>query len=115
MNGQEFFQTLQFSNVIWQIITPLLFNLADIITGYIQAIINKNVDSTVMRVGLLHKMLLIIIMLLAFVMQFAFALKAISITVCLYICLMETVSILENLKRAGIDFKISDFLKGGKK
>ena len=69
---EEFFQTLQFTNVIWQIITPLLFSLADIITGYIQAIINKNVDSRVMREGLLHKMLLIIIMLLAFVMQFAF-------------------------------------------
>lgn len=111
---EEFFQTLQFTNVIWQVITPLLFSLCDIITGYIQAIINKNVDSSVMREGLLHKMLLIIIMLLAFVMQFAFGLKAISITVCLYICLMETVSILENLKKAGIDLKISEFLKGGK-
>lgn len=111
---EEFFQTLQFTNVIWKIITPLLFSLADIITGYIQAIINKNVDSSVMREGLLHKILLIIIMLLAFVMQFAFGLKAISIAVCLYICLMETVSILENLKRAGIDFKILEFLKGGK-
>lgn len=111
---EEFFQTLQFANVIWQVITPLLFSLGDIITGYIQALINKNVDSSVMREGLLHKMLLIIIMLLAFVMQFAFGLKSISITVCLYICLMETVSILENLERAGIDLKISEFLKGGK-
>ena len=83
---EEFFQSLQFTNVIWQVITPLLFSLSDIITGYIQAIINKNVDSRVMREGLLHKMLLIIIMLLAFVMQFAFGLKAISIAVCLYIC-----------------------------
>lgn len=112
---EEFFMNLQFSNIIWQIVTPLIFSLADIITGYIQAVINKNVDSQVMREGLLHKMLLIVILILAFIMQFAFNLSFISIVVCLYICLMETTSILENLKKAGVELKIADFLKGSEK
>lgn len=112
---QEFFTNLQFSNIIWQIITPLIFSLADIVTGYIQAVINKNVDSQVMREGLLHKMLLIVILILSFIMQFAFGIKFISVGVCLYICLMETTSILENLKKAGIELKITDFLKGSEK
>ena len=112
---EQFFNNLQFSNIIWQIITPLIFSVADIVTGYIQAVINKNVDSKVMREGLLHKILLIVIMILSFIMQFAFGVKFISVCVCLYICLMETTSILENLQKAGIELKITDFLKGSEK
>lgn len=112
---EEFFMNLQFTNIIWQIVTPLVFSLADIITGYIQAVINKDVQSQVMREGLLHKMLLIVILILSFIMQFAFNLKCISIVVCLYICLMETTSIFENLKKAGIEIKLTDFLKGSEK
>lgn len=112
---EEFFNNLEFRNIIWQIITPLIFSVADIVTGYIQAIINKNVDSKVMREGLLHKILLIVIMILSFIMQFAFGVKFISVGVCIYICLMETTSILENLQKAGIELKIIDFLKGSEK
>lgn len=112
---EQFFMNLQFTNIIWQIVTPLLFSLADIITGYVQAVINHDVKSEIMREGLWHKMLLILVIFLSFIMQFAFGLKCISIVVCLYICLMETTSILENLKKAGIDLKITDFLKGSEK
>ena len=107
---EEFIMNLNFTNVIWQIITPLILSLADILTGYIQAIINKNLESQVMRKGLLHKMLIIIVLCLSFVMQFAFGLSFVSVIVCLYICLMEITSILENLKKAGLDIKITDFL-----
>ena len=112
---EQFFMNLQFTNIIWQIVTPLVFSLADIITGYVQAVINHDVQSQVMREGLLHKMLLIVILILSYIMQFAFGLSFISVVVCLYICLMETISILENLKKAGIDLKITDFLKGSEK
>ena len=112
---EQFFMNLQFTNIIWQIVTPLVFSLADIITGYVQAVINHDVQSQVMREGLLHKMLLIVILILSYIMQFAFGLSFISVVVCLSICLMETISILENLKKAGIDLKITDFLKGSEK
>ena len=65
-----------------------------------------------MRIGLLHKILIIIIIVLSFVIQFAFSIKFISPIVCIYIILMEGVSILENLKKAGIDIgKLTEILK----
>lgn len=109
---EEFFMNLEFKNIIWQIVTPLIFSLFDIITGYVQAFINKNVDSKKMREGLLHKFLLLTIIFIGFIIQFAFGIKHISVGICLYICLMELTSILENLKKAGIELKITNFLKG---
>lgn len=49
MEIQEILQNLNFSNIIWQILAPCIFSLCDIITGFIQAVINKDVDSKVMR------------------------------------------------------------------
>ena len=115
MEIPEILQNIHFSSILWQIIAPLIFSVADILTGYISAIINKEVDSRIMREGLLHKFLLIIIMLLSFVMDFAFNLKVISVSVCAYICVIEIMSILENLQKAGIDIKINFIKKGDEK
>lgn len=93
---------LDFSNILWQIMTPLIFSMADILTGLIQAIINKNLDSQKMRMGLLHKTLLIIIILLGFTLDFTFNLNFVSRSICIFVIAMETVSIAENLKKAGI-------------
>lgn len=103
---QELISSLNFSNIVWQILAPLLFMLFDIITGYIQAIINKNVDSSIMRKGLLHKILLIIIIAGSFLLDVTFSLK-ISVVICIYIIIMELTSILENLKKAGIDIPLT--------
>lgn len=108
----DIIKDLNFSNIMWQILTPLIFSLADIITGYIQAIINKNLDSQKMRTGLLHKVLIIIIIILSFIIQYAFSIKYVSSVVCIYVFVMEIVSILENLKKAGIDIgKLGNILK----
>ena len=108
---EELMQTLTFSNIVWQVITPLIFSGLDILTGYIQALINKNVDSKVMREGLLHKCLLIVAIIIGYVVEYAFGLSAVSSVITIYICVMELMSILENIKKAGIDLKILDFLK----
>lgn len=103
---------LNFSSIVWQIVTPLIFSLADIITGYIQAFINKNVDSQKMRTGLLHKILVILVIVLSFIIQFAFNINYIASVVSIYVVLMEIVSILENLKKAGVDIgKLGNILK----
>lgn len=108
----EIMKNLNFSSIIWQIITPLIFSLFDVITGYIQAVINKNVDSQKMRVGLLHKVLIIMIIILGFIIQLAFKINYISSFICIYVTLMELVSIFENLKKSNIDVgKIGNFLK----
>lgn len=112
----DIIKNLNFVNLGWQIFTPLIFMLIDIITGYIQSLINKNTDSSIMREGLMHKCLLIIIIILGFIIEFAFSLKAVSIAICMYIVVMELTSILENLKKAGINLQILEYFdKGGKK
>lgn len=103
MNILEIVQNLNFTNLFWQIITPILFSLADIVTGYIQAVINKNVDSQKMRVGLYHKVLIILVLFLSFILGIAFDIMAIPSFVCVYVVIMEVISIIENLKKAGID------------
>ena len=106
------FRDVDFTNMIWQIITPLIFSIADVLTGFIQAIINRNVDSQKMRNGLWHKALLLIIIVLGFVTGFAFNVMFISRSICIFIIVMETVSIAENLKKAGIDLgRLGNLLK----
>lgn len=112
MDIQEIINQMNFVNFAWQIVTPLCFSLADVITGIIQAIINNDLDSKKMREGLLRKCLLIVIILLSFLVRFAFNLPAISQVICSYIILMECVSIMENLTKAGIDLgKLAEILK----
>lgn len=109
---EQLAETLTFSNIIWQVITPLIFSALDILTGYIQALINKNVDSKIMREGLLHKCLLIVAIVVGYVVEFAFGITAVAQVITIYICLMEVMSILENLKKAGLDLgKLGDILK----
>lgn len=103
MEIYEIIKDLNFSSVMWQILTPLCFSLADFITGYIQAVINHDVQSKKMRVGLLHKTLIFLVILLSFVIHLAFDLKYVSSFVCIYVTFMEIISILENLKKAGLD------------
>lgn len=103
MDLQTLIDTLDFSSIAWEIITPLIFSLFDILTGFIQAVINKNVDSGIMRKGLLHKLLLLIIICSAVILDKAFNLPYVTKIVSIYIIVMEITSILENLKKAGIE------------
>ena len=65
-----------------------------------------------MREGILRKILLILVVILSFIFQYAFNIPAISKVVCIYIIVMEIISILENLKKAGIELgKLGDLLK----
>lgn len=105
MDLDKLIQSLNFSSVTWQIMAPIIFSLADIVTGFIQAVINNDVKTYVMREGLLHKVLIILIVLLSFVADVTFSLHIISKVVCIYVILMETLSVCENLTKAGIDLK----------
>ena len=101
-----------FSNIAWQIMTPLLFSMIDIVSGLIQAIINKSVDSQKMRVGLLHKTLLILIILMGFTLDFTFNINFVSKSICIFVIAMEIISITENMKKAGLNIgKITNILK----
>lgn len=111
-NFEVIYNSLNFANIFWQLGATLIFILADIISGVITAIILKNLDSQRMREGLLRKALLILIVVLSFVVDGAFKITFISKAVCIYIIIMEVISILENLKKAGIDLgKLGELLK----
>lgn len=112
MELKEIIETLDFSSILWQVLTPLIFSLSDVLTGFIQAIINNCLDSKIMRKGLLHKVLLILLILLSFVVEKTFSIPIVSKIVCIYIIIMESISIFENLSKAGINLgKLSDLLK----
>lgn len=112
MNIEQIITSLNFTNIFWQGGATLIFMIADIISGVIQAIINKNLDSQKMREGILRKMLLILVVILSFIFQYAFNIPAISKVVCIYLIVMEIISIMENLKKAGIDLgKLGELLK----
>jgi len=122
MNIQDVINSLDFSSLAWQVFTPIIFSVVDILTGFIQAVINNDVNSKVMRVGLLHKILILIIVILGFIGGAAFNLSVIPKFICGYIVIMETISIFENMAKAGLDvrelfkfFKLSSKDEGEKK
>lgn len=111
-NLETLINNLHFTSLLWQVLATLIFMVGDIISGFVSALIQKNVDSQKMREGLLRKMLLILIIALSFIIQYAFNITLISKIVCIYIIIMEVISILENLKKAGIDLgKLGELLK----
>lgn len=108
-------ESLNFSSILWQVLTPILFSVADVITGFIQAVINNNVDTTKMRKGLLHKVLIILVLFLSFVLDTTFSLNFCSKAVSIYIIVMEVLSMAENLTKAGVKMgKLSEILKVGR-
>lgn len=112
MDLNQIISNLNFSSVFWQVIASLIFMVGDYVSGFIQAVINNNVDSKIMREGLFRKILLVLVILLSFIFQYAFNIPIISKVVCIYIIIMEIVSILENLKKAGVDLgKLGELLK----
>ena len=112
MNIEQIISNLNFTNIFWQGGATLIFMIGDIISGVIQAVINKNLDSQKMREGLLRKILLIVVIILSFIFQYAFNIPIISKVVCIYLIVMEIISIMENLKKAGIDLgKLGELLK----
>lgn len=79
------------------------FMVFDIISGLLQAIANKTYASSKMRVGLWHKISFILIIALAFGLEFAQGFIDLGFTVplvvpvCAYIIMNEIGSIIENL------------------
>lgn len=80
-----------------------LFILLDMVTGIVKAFKEKNFTSSLMREGLLHKCASIGCVLFGVLVDFAQGYMDLGVTVpvaisiCVYICLMETGSIIENL------------------
>lgn len=99
----EAFKEIHFTSNVWPMLLPIILMGADVLTGWIQASINGTWDSTKMRKGLFRKSAEIVIIVLAYVVQVAIVLPInIFAFISIYICVMEVLSVIENLDQAGL-------------
>lgn len=91
---------------MWAITLACLMMAADVIVGFIQAVINRDVSSTKMRTGLLHKLLIFILIIICLAIEIGIR-HAVQLpydvptceVVCGYVIVMELMSILENIAK----------------
>ena len=97
------------------------FIVLDFLTGLIKAFATNSFTSTKMREGLFHKVGLVLCMILGFLVDHAQSYIDLGISVpvaaavCVYICLMEITSIIENICRINPDIlpdKLADLFGG---
>lgn len=109
--------TFSYSHIYWIFLLPLIGAGADIATGWIQASVNNNWKSVIMRKGLYRKSGELLIVVLGFVAEQAVPVIGqyrLATWISLYICIMESISVLENLDKAGVGFPKSILRKLGK-
>lgn len=92
---------------VWAIAGAFILMLFDMVSGIIQAVVNREFRSSTMRTGLGHKAVLALIILLAICIEILSAHVAglgfggVTIyVVCVAIIIMEVASIMENLCKA---------------
>ena len=109
--------TFSYSHIYWIFLLPLIGAGADIVTGWIQASVNNNWKSVITRKGLYRKSGELLIVVLAFIAEQAVPVIGqykLATWISLYICIMEAISVLENLDKAGVGFPKSILRKLGK-
>lgn len=91
----------------WAIAGAVFFMVFDIVSGLAAAIINKEVSSSKMRVGLGRKVVMLLFIVLSLGIEVfsqhvsGLGLDGVTVyAVCVFICVMEVASILENLCKA---------------
>ena len=102
----------------WGIILACIMMCADILVGFIGAIIQHNISSTKMREGILHKILMLVLIFVCLTIEVAashmFKLPYDIPTcevICGYIVVMELASIIENISTAYPEFAKSGLAK----
>jgi len=91
-------------------VAAFIFIALDVVTGYLQAVANKNVQSNIMRKGFWHKLAIIFALICAGVLDVTASVEA-SVTTgigidapifdaaCVFVIWMELMSVLENIKK----------------
>ena len=88
---------------ITALIIVLVFICFDVLTGWLKAISTGSVDSSIMRKGLYHKVGEILSVIFGYLCEYTFPIMNVPIElpiasgISIYIILMETASIIENL------------------
>lgn len=102
----------------WGIIIACIMMCADILVGFIGAVIQHNISSTKMREGILHKILMLVLIFVCLTIEVAashmFKLPYDIPTcevICGYVVVMELASIIENISTAYPEFSKSGLAK----
>lgn len=99
---EELVIDIQWTNMMWAILTPLILIILDVLTGVIKAWKNNNFDSSKMRAGLSKKFGEIVYVLVGILTKFALGTNVITYFLVGYICIMEISSLLENCDELGV-------------
>ena len=99
---------------LWGILLACVMMCADVLTGFIVAVINNDVSSTKMRQGLLHKVLTLVLIFVCLAIEVGLA-HTVTLpydiptceVVCGYVVVMELSSVLENIAKGYPDFSDS--------
>ena len=102
----------------WSILLACVMMCADVVVGFIQAVINNRLSSTKMSQGLLHKALILLLIFVCLALEIAIT-HTVKLpydiptcgVVCGYVIVMELVSILENIARGYPEFANSQLFK----
>ncbi len=102
----------------WGIVLACVMMCADVLVGFIVAVINNDLSSTKMRKGLLHKVLMLILIAVCLAIELAvehtvqlpYDIPTCEV-VCGYIVVMELISVLENIGRGYPQFTDSALFK----
>lgn len=87
------------------VILCVVFILADIITGYLKAFKNKNINSSISRDGFIKKMGWFVGIALGYIINVITGMNVIVLLVTGVCMLTEFISVLENLSDIGVDLK----------
>lgn len=92
--------------------------LIDLFTGWLQSMVNKTFESSIMRVGICHKMLMLCLLVVAYVIEAASAhveglgfMEITVIVVCIPMVVMEVGSICENVVKGNPALKDTPLIK----
>jgi toxin secretion/phage lysis holin len=92
----------EINNSIWFILLPLILEVLDVITGYLNAWIKDDVQSKKMREGLGKKVGELVYCAVALLINILFNIPSISYFITGYICFMEIMSLAENCDKLGV-------------
>lgn len=99
---ENILNTIQFSNDFWIILLPIILMALDVFTGYINAVIKRDVSSRKMREGLGHKVAELIYIIVGYFISIVFNVSQIEYFISIYIIVMELISIMENAEKLGV-------------
>lgn len=92
----------EINNYIWFILLPLILEILDVITGYLNAWIKDDIQSKRMREGLGKKVGELVYCAVALLINILFNIPSISYFITGYICFMEIMSLAENCDKLGV-------------